>query len=198
MREEGVIKFDYHCVDEAYSIADSDFHIINPVRQRLHKMGLIGQYEDGISYGNISMRTGLSNSFIISASDTGKYKSLEKKHYVKVIKCCTKQNICIYKGVHPPSSESLTHHSLYTHVPHIGSVIHVHSAKLWNSLKGHQPSTADTVTYGSLEMVKEMAALLEDNVFKEHNIIVMGGHPEGIIAFGNSPNEAMIHLIKNL
>ena len=74
MAEDGVIKFKYDW--EKKPIAINNFEEINGWRDKLYKIGLIGVMENGIGYGNISLRLGKTQNFVVSGSGTGTIKSL--------------------------------------------------------------------------------------------------------------------------
>ena len=52
-------------------------------RDEMHRLHLIGVYENGIGFGNISQRSE-SNQFIISGTATGHLPSLTPDHYTTV------------------------------------------------------------------------------------------------------------------
>lgn len=196
MNKEGIIKFKYYCEDGSEEISDNLFDKINPVRNKLAEMGLIGQYDDGLCYGNISIRESSTDEFFITASGTSNIKTINKEHYVKIIACDTNKNLCRYKGKGLPSSETLTHAIIYNLCKEAKSVIHIHNKKLWEELIGKVPSTSKHARYGTIEMVEETKRLFDKGDAQKNKIIVMEGHEEGIISFGVSVNEAMDILMK--
>ena len=70
--DEGVIKYHCHWIKrepvETFSIAD-----LMKKRDLMHSLGLIGVYENGIGFGNVSQRINNSNQFIISGTQTAHY-----------------------------------------------------------------------------------------------------------------------------
>lgn len=190
MAYEGVIKFKYRCTNPLFCTPLGIASQIIDTRNRLWVLGAVGVYADGICYGNVSTRSGKGNSFYITASDTGRFKTLTPTQLVKVITCNIAQNLCLYKGSALPSSESLSHFTLYEGSSSINAVIHIHHAKLWHLLKGKVPTTSPEVTYGSVEMVNEIRSLLSQGLLKSPGVLVMGGHEEGIMYFGKTLYEA--------
>ena len=190
MAYEGVIKFKFVCEDQSFLISDDIFNIINPVRQLLKEKSYVGQYPDGISYGNISIRNKNNDEFYITASDTGKIEKTLLVHYVKIISCDLVNNICYYKGTALPSSETLSHFIIYTYCADAKAVIHIHDKALWLKLKDKVPTTNPNVEYGTIEMVNEIINLLKNTDLKNKKILVMGGHEDGLISFGSSIEEA--------
>jgi len=190
MAYEGVIKFKYINEDQSFLIPDDTFKIINPVRQLLKEKDYLGQYPDGISYGNISIRDKNSNEFYITASDTGKIKDTLSADYVKITSCDLINNVCYFKGAALPSSETLSHHIIYSYCNEAKAVIHIHNKALWFKLKDKAPTTATNVEYGTIEMVNEIINLLQNTNLKNEKILVMGGHEDGLISFGGTIDEA--------
>jgi len=190
MSYEGVIKFNYECLDRNYLIPEASFNKLNPLRNELKNKNYIGVYPDGICYGNVSLRIEKGNTFHITASDTGKFLNTDRAQYVKVTSCNLSNNQCLYKGPGLPSSESLSHYIIYDSCQAINAVIHIHDSALWKQLYNKVPTSSPDVTYGSLAMVHEIIRLLNEGPLMQQNILVMGGHPDGIICFGNSIDEA--------
>ena len=191
MSKEGIIKFDYHCEDDSLIIPDGLFKKINPARNTLAEKGLIGQYSDGLSYGNISIRMPGTDEFYISASDTGKVKSTSKDHYVKIISCDIDSNHCSYAGKALPSSETLTHYIIYKNSIQTNSVIHIHNNKIWQRLLRKVPTTPLSADYGTVDMVKSVEELFSKNSFQSSRLLVMHGHEDGVVCFGSSVEEAL-------
>ena len=183
MNEEGVIKFKAEWIQHPplhHNLMDE----LNITRQRLYKLGLIGCNEDGIGYGNISTRF-KKNSFIISGSGTGCVENTNINHYTLVKEFDFKTNSLLCEGPVIASSESLTHAMVYQCLANINSVIHIHHKELWKKLMHLLPHTSKKVEYGTPEMAMEIQALLKETEICNHHIFAMGGHEDGVIAFGN-------------
>ena len=129
MIDEGYIK--YHCqwIEESpqplENLAD-----LNQWRDQCYQLGLIGQYENGIGFGNLSIRQGKSNNFIISGTQTGGLSQLTEQHYTVVTDYNWSQNTVICQGPIKASSEALTHAAIYEANPQINGVIHIHQGQL--------------------------------------------------------------------
>src|SRR5665647_1253573 len=82
---QGGVKFNCHWNQTGPVISDEQFEIINYWREVLYNMDLIGAYENGIAFGNISMRIIGGNQFIITGSATGEIPELEPGHYIKAV-----------------------------------------------------------------------------------------------------------------
>jgi ribulose-5-phosphate 4-epimerase/fuculose-1-phosphate aldolase len=192
---EGYIKFHCDWAKEEIHIPDPTFLSLENARARLYELGLIGMYPDGIGFGNISIRTE-GASFVITGSATGQFPLLDRSHYAIVSAYSFAGNSISCQGQTKASAESLTHAAVYEALPEVGAVVHVHSLQLWKKLLNHYPTTSAEIEYGTPEMafaVKKLAAEIKDS---EEKIIVMGGHCEGILAFGKDLEEATTQILK--
>lgn len=159
---------------------------LNKWRDRLRRRGLVGAYENGIGYGNLSKRTGKSGQFIITGSNTGHLEVLDGNGYTRVLDYDFSHNQLTCAGPIKASSESLTHAAIYTAVPWVNGVIHIHSPAMWERLIDVLPTTSRRVEYGTPEMAEEMIRLLRDERNCEPGVVVMGGHKDGIVGFGKT------------
>ena len=190
---EGVIKYQLN-FQEADAIKE-DLQQLNVWRSILHGLGLIGQdpqrYQ-GFGYGNISQRSGLDPAhFIISGTQTGQLLKLSQAQYVLIQNCDIENNQVSAKGPIKPSSEALTHATLYQLNPVIQCVMHVHDPVLWRfGLAQGIPATDEKVAYGTPAMAQEMTRLYRDTDLSQHKILVMAGHEDGVLSFGDSIDEA--------
>ena len=182
---EGYIKFNLNWEEKPFDFTDQDFVKLNSCRQKLFELGLIGAYPDGIGFGNISIRY-KKNRFIISGSETGNFKNLSKEHYALVEDYNLKLNGVYCVGLTKASSESMSHAAVYDSNPNVNAVIHVHHKKLWNNYLNVLPTTNTDAEFGTPEIALEISRLAN----RANGIIVMGGHPEGIISYGNSLDDA--------
>ena len=188
MKDEGVIKFKYSWKQEP-PMPSELISELNVWRDKLYKAGLIGQDGNGIGYGNISCRLE-RNIFIITGSGTGSLEKLNVEHYTRVTAYDFTGNSLTIAGPIKASSESLTHAAVYETAPGLNAVFHIHHPALWERLLGDLPSTAPGVEYGTSAMAVEISRLLSEPVVLEQGIMAMGGHREGILAFGKDPDSA--------
>lgn len=183
--ENGKIKFD--CI---FISGESPAKIeeLNEWRDKLYSLKLIGEYETGIGYGNLSVRN--DYGFVITGSGTGGIEKLIGKHYSKVVGWDIPSNKLACIGKIKASSESLTHAALYDISRGINAVIHIHNLKLWKRLLNGIPTTSKNVEYGTPGMAQEIHRLFRETNVKKRKILVMAGHEEGIISFGRNLDEA--------
>lgn len=98
-----------------------------------------------------------------------------------------------------PSSEALTHACVYRQDQTIHSVIHVHSPEIWQKTDELGLSyTPSNIAYGTPEMAVAVAELFKTGRMKQTPIFSMLGHQDGIVAFGDSIEQAAWQLIKAL
>ena len=189
MEDEGYIKFQCTWIREELpdEIIISD---INACRDKLYARNLVGAYSDGTGYGNISIRL-KHNSFLITGTATGNIKQLTNKHYTKVTGYNLLENTLTCKGPIKASSESLTHAIIYESLPTANAVIHIHNKTLWENLIGIVPTTSAKVRYGTPEMAFEINRLIASTNLIEDRILVMAGHEEGVMAFGEDLDDAL-------
>lgn len=194
MNETGVVKFKCeHLATEQVEFAG--FAELNACRNKLRDLGYIGADGKGIGFGNVSIRDGASDSFYITGSGTGTKPKLKAKDYAKVTSFDFERNWLRCEGAVVASSESLTHAVIYQAAPEAGAVIHCHDADLWSAVVGKMPTTSVAVEYGTPAMAREVQRLLGSPLARERRLFVMGGHPEGILVFGQSVTEALATLI---
>ncbi len=186
--DEGYIKFNCRWI-EAGPVPGHKVDELNIWRDKLYEMGLIGVYDNGIGYGNISIRAA-GHTFIITGSATGALSRLNENHYVLVNDYDLLGNSLTCTGPVRASSESLSHAAIYECSAQANAVIHIHSQAMWDSLINKIPTTSEEVPFGTPEMADEIRRLFRDTGVAETKILVMGGHREGIISFGETLDEA--------
>ena len=199
MEAEGVIKFELH-YRETEPFSRAGFDALNAWRSRLWQLRLIGQDPqryDGCGFGNVSMRCGPRNAapgertFLISGTQTGALPELGARHYTQVASYDAAANRVVAQGPVKPSSESLTHGVIYDMDARIQAVLHVHSPDIWQA-DGTLglPVTRAAVPYGTPAMAAEVQRLFRETDVLRHQIFSMGGHEDGIVAFGQTVTAA--------
>lgn len=187
--EEGVVKYSLEFTPTK-EVAVKVCEKIEKTRERLFALGLIGAYDDGIGYGNISLRNRKKGAFVITATQTGEIPKLSPKYYSLVKSVDFKTFTTTAIGVSKPSSEAITHACIYDLDSKINAVIHIHNEKLWRfMLENDYLSTNDT-PYGTPEMVEDVRDIYRTIEPMLNNAFVMKGHFEGIVVFGKSLKQA--------
>lgn len=188
MIADGYIKFNCDFV-ESPALDPEKIAELNKWRDKLYALGLIGAYDNGIGFGNISIRIPGTDQFIITGSATGNLAKLDAKGYTTVVSYDFAKNYLKCVGPIKASSESLSHASIYHADKTVNAVIHIHNLALWKYTIDLIPTTSHTVAYGTPEMAEEIARLFSESDMSE-KILVMGGHKEGLISFGKNLDEA--------
>ncbi|CAD6879654.1 class II aldolase/adducin family protein [Methylomonas albis] len=199
---EGVIKYrlDHQHAELA---ADIDISELNAWRSLFYRLRLIGQITEkyaGLGFGNISRRlVPGGQEFLISGTQTGHLPVLNKQHFALIETASQERNAIKSRGASQPSSEALTHASVYRQHSLIAAVIHVHCPELWlQTTKLNLACTAMEVPYGTPEMANAVAKLFESGRLQQAGLFSMLGHEDGIVAFGATLTEAACLLIEQL
>lgn len=193
--DEGYIKYQCNWIKEDIILPEQILEI-NKCRKRLMDQGYLGMYDNGIGYGNISIRS-QDGSFMITGSATGGLIELATENFAVVSDFGLAKNKLTCKGLTIASSESLTHAAIYACSETIKAVVHVHHKETWNRLL-HQSATTDTsIAYGTPAMAYAIQDLITQHKVGSNKIIVMGGHEDGLISFGRSLEEAAMAFLIN-
>ncbi len=189
---DGVIKYDRGHFQESNPLNSSEYADLEYWRKKLYELKLIGEYEDlKVGFGNLSQKKDYSQvlktnnpQFLISGTQTGKYKDLNGKHYTRVLDFNLQENIIQVNGPIEASSEALTHASIYQCNNLIQSVFHIHDKVIWQKmLESNYDKTAKDIAYGTYDMA---IAVKKSISGKTSGVIVMEGHEDGVIAYAES------------
>lgn len=197
---EGVIRFQLD-FQRAAVITAADIRMLNAWRQVMRQLGMIGQTParyDNLGFGNISQRCeSRPDCFVISGTQTGGLPRLDAGDCALVTACYPAENRLSATGLAKPSSEAMTHGQLYQLDRTISFVIHAHCPVLWHAstaLGLHQ--TRPEVPYGSVAMAFEVERISAQESLRKTGVFAMGGHEDGIVAFGASGEQAAWRLIR--
>lgn len=194
---EGVIRFDLQFTHAA-PLSWTEVCELEGWRRVLYRLGLVGcdpQRYGGAGYGNVSRRLPPYDHgdprFVVSGSQTGSLPSLTARHYAVVTRCDPAGNRVFAEGPLAPSSESLTHGMLYRLDRSARYVFHVHAPDIWR----HAATLGLVVTspaagYGTPDLAAELARLLGDGSTRPWPVLAMGGHEDGVIAYGDTAEAA--------
>lgn len=174
---------------------------LNRARTTLFDLGLIGVYDNGVGYGNLSIRADAGNQFVITASATGAQRTLSVGQFCLVESFSVDDNHVQSMGSLPASSESMTHGAIYAARADVQCVIHVHSRMLFDYLlDSGAPATPADVPYGTPAMARTVAQL----VARQPNlptVFVMAGHIDGVVGYGAdtaSTVDALLTLLQRI
>lgn len=209
-RQEGVIKFrrDHKTRElesRRYGELVSKLAAWRRVMSMTRLVGQDPQLYEGAGYGNVSGRIGPPSaalgrrSFLITATQTSGKERVGLEDFVVVERYDFRRNEVRSHGCQEPSSESMTHGAIYDQGPNIRCVLHAHSPDLWRQARSLRlPTTDPAVAYGTPEMAREVQRLFRESAVAERQMLAMGGHEDGILAFGRSPEETGQILIREL
>jgi ribulose-5-phosphate 4-epimerase/fuculose-1-phosphate aldolase len=184
MNGEGYVKYSVeHRMAPAMEIPH--WAELNEARTRLRDLGLVGALPDGIGFGNLSIRM-QGNEFLISGTATGALPVLGPDGYCMVNSFDFKQNRVVSTGPVRASAESMTHGAVYQSCSGANCVIHIHSRAIFDGmLRDHYPATPENAAYGTPEIALAIERCVRE-LDGDEGRIVLGGHDEGVIAYGPS------------
>ncbi len=201
---EGIIKFNLRYTVSP-PLPSAAVREIGYWRQKLVAVKLIGQDPDrygGYGFGNLSCRlppydtSPHLRAFLITGTQTGRKAELTKSDYAVVRGYSAEENLIIAEGPAKPSSESLTHGVVYALDSSLRWVFHVHSPELWRAAaRLGIPVTRPDVAYGTPAMAEEVQRLFAESTVRTQLVFAMGGHEDGLVAFGEIAQEAADVLI---
>lgn len=168
------------------------FEELNAARQEVQQLGLLGADKNGVGFGNVSLRDGAA--FYITGSGTGALPVLTRRDYAKVVAWDFDRNWLRCEGRVVASAESLTHAAIYSMDAEVGAVVHGHAHALWQDLLKRRPATNEDVTYGTPEMAREVQRLFRETNVRTTKLFALGGHADGIVAFGQDFRDALVAL----
>lgn len=197
--DEGYIKFNAHWV-KTEPFPFENLKELDQYRQKLYRLQLIGAYDNGIGFGNISCiapSDSDTQAFYITGSTTGNFPILDNNHYALVQSFNIAKNELHCQGPIIASSESMSHGVIYQHCPEVKAVIHIHHLGMWKQFMHQLPTTDAKASYGSPEMAYSIIDLLDHSNLRQVKAFIMQDHEEGIFAFGETLKEAF-DVIKEL
>lgn len=184
--EKGYVQFTsswQYAAPPGHAIVDDLIHW----RDRLCRLGLIGVYPDGIGFGNLSGRIH-GHEFVITGTGTGKLATLTPAQFCTVTAFAIADNHVTCAGPVQASSEAMSHAAVYVAEPMATVVIHVHHLGLWQKWRDRLPTTRSEAEAGTPAMGQAITDLFTTGV--PGGVFVMGGHREGLMAFGTTAAQA--------
>lgn len=189
---EGVVKYQaVHRTEELPDWAEiGDIQHWFAYARKHHLVGRDPQRYEGAAYGNISQRV-VSGGFLVTGSQTGGLDRLDRRHISWVQQVDTAANRVISLGPIAPSSEAMTHDEVYRWRPEMNFVIHVHSPSIWQHAEAlGLPITDPRAAYGTPQMALAVKQLLTGLSLGQSGAVSMGGHLDGVLIFGVTPQRA--------
>jgi hypothetical protein len=193
--DEGIIKYrqDFTFIP---GLLEYEYASVERYRRILYGLRLIGAYDNGLGFGNISERKDYQRfhrtskpQFVISGTQTGHLGKLTGGHYTRVVDFDIQRFVVTAQGKVRASSETVSHGSIYEMNPDIRAVIHFHHPVLWKYMSSHNyDATGRWVLYGTYEMAMAVKDCVGDGT---QGIFVMKGHEEGGVAYGPSLSAAL-------
>ncbi|MEE9412592.1 MAG: class II aldolase/adducin family protein [Methylococcales bacterium] len=193
---EGVIKFklDYTNTPLPEQIVNDcrdTLSTLNVWRNILKQLGMIGQDPlryNGLGFGNMSIRTETNHAaFLITGTQTGKLNDLQQHHFSLVTAANTENNSIVASGKIRPSSEALTHASIYSADQSIQVIIHIHFPLIWQLTRQlNFSATASNVAYGTPQMALAVINLVKSIQTDQPAVFAMLGHEDGVVAYGDT------------
>jgi ribulose-5-phosphate 4-epimerase/fuculose-1-phosphate aldolase len=202
MHDEGVIKFQVeHVADASVSFPADVVEKLAGWRALLHDLGLVGQDRTrygGAGFGNLSFKLN-GPGFVVTGSQTGGQRVLRQADWCLVESFSARANVVHSRGPILPSSETMTHGSIYAVRPQTRVIIHVHSSLIWRFASDLDlPATAPHVAYGTPDMAKEVARLFAETHVARGRAFAMAGHEDGVVSFGATVEDAATALLGKL
>jgi ribulose-5-phosphate 4-epimerase/fuculose-1-phosphate aldolase len=208
--QEGVVKFEARHRSTALDLrryGETACRLL-AWREVLGRLGLVGQdaarYQ-GVAYGNVSARVGppgaprRERAFLITGTGTAGRACADPAMLCVVERCDPARNQVESHGPSTPSSEAMTHGTLYDLGAHVRWVFHAHAPVLWQAAAALRlPTTPPEVEYGTPAMARAIEALWRSGGLGERRILAMAGHEDGVVAFGRSAEEAGEVLVRHL
>jgi Class II Aldolase and Adducin N-terminal domain len=198
MREpEGAIQFQLEHSCRALDAAEAEAAVraLAGWRRILRQTGLVGRRPDrydGAAYGNLSVLSAPVREageelapFYITGTQTSDLEELSAAHLARVEACELERNLVRSSGPVDPSSETLTHAAVYEAAVGAGAVLHVHSREIW-TLGAHLglATTPPTATCGTPRMALEVRQVVSRCGRPTGGLLTMGGHEDGVLAWG--------------
>lgn len=195
MMQEGFLKFTIHLV-EADIPTGPELERLNEARTELHDLKLVGAYPNGVGYGNVSIRVGQTEKFVISGTSTGAKRTLALAEYCLIDAFDLARNEVFCTGRIRASAETMSHGVIYRTLPSVMCVLHAHDRKLFDfMLANGWPRTPEIAEFGTPEIANEIAKLVLDAPLPQ-GCFATAGHDEGVIAYGPDLATAMKLLLE--
>src|SRR5262245_14922950 len=208
---EGILRFevDHQTAGLERRLYQETARVLVAWRELLARLGLLGRDParyHGLGYGNVSARVPPfgdvgrgQRRFLVTGTQTGERARLTLDDFCLVERYDVVRNQVQSRGRVMPSSESLTHASIYDVAPAARVVLHGHAPELWRHARAlGLPVTCVEASNGTPDMALEVQRLYRQSTLSGTGILAMGGHEDGVIAFGGTASQAGETLVRSL
>src|SRR5262245_59277308 len=208
---EGILRFevDHETAGLERRLYEETARALVAWRELMARLGLLGRDParyHGLGYGNVSARVPPfgdvgrgQRRFLVTGTQTGGRARLTLDDFCLVERYDVARNQVRSRGRVTPSLESLTHAAIYDIAPAARAVLHGHAPELWRHARAlGLPVTRAEALNGTPDMALEVQRLYRQSTLSGTGILAMGGHEDGVIAFGGSAGEAGETLVSSL
>lgn len=175
-------------------------------RRVMRRLGVLGRDParyGGYGFGNASRRVAHPGEepppgcrrFVVSGTQTAHLEELGTGGWALVEWYEPAAMRLASRGPVAPSSEALTHAALYDADPAIGCVLHAHAPEPWRRAGELGLPTTPAATAGTAEMAAAVAETWRRLGGPPAGLFVLGGHQDGLVAFGPDPRAAGERLV---
>ena len=183
-------------VDVKFEIVPLSYEILSDDRipqlshwcELFHEQNLAPPYEGG-SYGNLSFKESIRDSFIITLSQSSLEDAVNRSDFALVTKVdfeTGKVFTVLPKKGTKPSSEAMVHRAGYEERPKAGAIFHGQSDLIGKYAETLEiPVTLEEKPYGTLALVEQVRQVLRSN--PESNLVQMRNHGFLALGYGSSP-----------
>ncbi len=193
---EGVIRFrlDHQPGGPAEAVVTAPLRAWFVVLRRLALLGRDPARYLGYAYGNLSRK--VEKGFWITCTQTAGRHTLAPDHFTRVSGWDLAANRLRAQGPCRPSSEALTHAVVYEAAPSARFVFHVHSPTIWCQAEALGLAVTDpNAEYGTPAMAEETLRIIAGMGRPGTGALSMGGHEDGILAWGETAEAAGTRLV---
>lgn len=177
--DEGVVKYQCHHQYGEIPLQGVPLDDFFQVREQLFEKNWIGETPEAIGFGNLSILLE-GHQILITGTQTSQLKSIDLSHLCSVQHWSIPSNSVHSCGPCEPSSEAITHGTIYDCFEGIQAIIHIHNTEYWQHALKHYPKVVSP--YGTPEIAQE---IYDHRVsISQHQVFAMEGHQDGVFAFG--------------
>lgn len=179
--DEGVVKYRCSHSLQSLNILPKELGDFFEVRSQLFDQHWIGETQEGIGFGNLSIRLS-PHKFLITGTQTSQLPAITSEHLSIVSSWSIEDNSVSSYGQTEPSSEAITHGTLYDCYPDYSAIVHIHHNAFWSYVLDHYPRVISP--YGTALLAQEI--LNKRQSLAKSQVFAMESHQDGVFVFSNS------------